>query len=447
MAVTQEIERLDNSAVRLTFTYKNEELRAEYNKIVGDFAKKLQISGFRKGKVPISVLESKMGKALLEDVLNMIIGNTVNDAIKSEDFPKDAEPLEYSEPQVEGEPHLDLSSDLVFSVKYDVMPKIDIQKWEDLEVEVDTADVTDADVDRELENVRERNAIVMDKDEGAEAAVGDVVTVDYSELSENGKVIYDTEREDFTFTLGSGRNIFKFDNEIIGMKKDETRDIKKDYPQDYDDEYLAGKTKHIRVKLTSLKRKELPGDDELAQDVDEKFKTIADLKQHIRKQLKRKLEYRLKELKIGAIFEKLRELNPAVLPESMVDAQVVSSFRQTLRGYRLSDQDILTTLKFKDYEVYSEPARRGLHSALIMSKLETDLDITITDEDFEKAYAEIAEDNGLSVDDVKNEYEQKNIEYLVSDIRREKLIDILFEKNKFKTGKKLKFLDIVPENV
>jgi trigger factor len=447
LAVTREIERLDNSAVRLTFTYKNEELRAEYNKIVGDLAKNLQISGFRKGKVPVSVLERKMGKALQEDVLNMIIGNTVNDAIKSEDFPEDAEPLEYSEPQVEGETQLDLSGDLVFSVKYDVMPKIDIKKWEDISVEVDTAEVTNADVDSELENVRERNAIVIDKDEGDEAAAGDVVTVDYSELSENGSVIQDTEREDFTFTLGSEHNIFKFDNEITGMKMGETRDIKKNYPQDFENEYLAGKTKHIRVKLTSLKRKELPDDDELAQDVDEKFKTIADLKQHIREELEKKLKYRLKELKTAALFEKLQELNPTVLPESMINSQIVSSIRFIFDKLGIPDQKILETLKSADYEKQSESARKTLHSTLITNKLETDLGITATDEDIEKVLAEIAKDEGISVDDIKSKYNEVDLTYIASDIRRDKLIDILFEKNKFTTRKKLNFLDIVQGNV
>jgi trigger factor len=449
VAVTQEITHLDNSAVRLTFTYKNEDLHAKYYEIVGGLAKDLQIKGFRKGKAPIPVLERKLGNALKEDVLNSIIGSTVNDAMKSEDFPKDASPLGYSEPEVEGKPELDLSGDLVFSVKYDVMPKITINKWEGFEVEADTAEVTDADVNRQLDEIREQNAIVMDKEDGEPAEKGDVVTLDYCELTEDGGEAPGTKREDFTFNLGSGHNTFKFDDEITGMKKDETRDIEKAYPEDFEDKDLAGKTIKLRVKITALKRRDIPGDDELAQDVDENFKTIDDLRASIRKNLEKGLELYIKNGKVGKIIEKIIEENPFSVPESMIKIEMASQIQRKLGRYNITGEQAYNIASRFENEEARVVAARSVQKILVTDKLKKDLNIEASDKDKELFYLDIANAKGKSVDEVKEEYikDMGSEAYLAEEIEEKKLADILLEKNTVKTGKKVDLLDIFARNV
>jgi trigger factor len=449
VAVTHEIIHLDNSAVRLTFTYGNEDLRAKYNKIVNDFAKNLQIKGFRKGKVPITVLERKLGKALQEDAVNAIIAETVNETIKSADFPNDAVPLQYSEPQVEGEPKLDLSCDFVFSVKYDVMPQVTLEQWEGLEVEVESIEITDPDVERELDLIRERNAIVMDKEDDAVAEKGDIVTVNYAELSESGEEIPASKREDFTFTLGSGHNIFKFDDEITGMKKDETRDIEKTYPEDFSDADLAGQAKRIRVTVTAVKRRELPDDDELAQDVDERFKTIDDLKRGIRENLEEMLEAQLKKIKVSRIIEKLIEQNPPPVPESMITMEILALLQQTVGPDKMKNVD---TARFTQQAMENEELRQGtirkLQAMLIRQKLIELLNIEVSDEELEKNYERIAESSGNPFGVVEERYEE-NAEakaILVNDIREAMVDDLLAEKNTSKAGKKVNFVDILQRN-
>jgi trigger factor len=444
VAVTQEITHLENSAVKLAFTYNNEDLRAKYNELVNDLAKDIQIKGFRKGKTPIPVLERKLGKALQEDVLNAIIANTVNDAVKKEDFPKDAVPLPYSEPQVEGEPKLDLSGEFTFSVKYDVMPQVTVERWEGLEVEVETAEVTDADVEYEVDAIRERNAIVMDKEDDAVAEKGDVVTVDYSELYEDGEEIPVSKRADFVFTLGSGRNFFKFDDEITGMKKGETRDIQKTYPEEFAETELAGKTKKIRVTMKAVKRRELPDDDELAQDVDETFKTIDDLKQNIRERLKESLREQLRKKKIAGIVEKIVEQAPPVIPESMIEMEMFDSLRQMVG---MIDMRNAGTSRFvqelaKD-EKFKRKTLKRLQAMLVVEKLLDQADIHVSDEQIEKWYEKIAETSGTSLEEVKENYERES---LVRNIKKSLLDDLLLEKNTIKTGKKVNCVDIFSEN-
>ncbi|MDR1256538.1 MAG: trigger factor [Spirochaetaceae bacterium] len=448
MALTQDITHLDNSAVKLTFTYSPEDLRAKYDEILRDFVKNLQIKGFRKGKAPVSVLERKLGKALQDDVLSTIIGNTVTDALKSEDFPKDAVPLPYSDPQVEGEPKLELENGLVFSVKYDTFPTVTVQKWEGLEVEVDDADVTDADVDRELEVVRGRNAIVMDKEDGETAAKGDVVTIGYCELGEDGEEIGGARREDFTFTLGSGRNIYKFDDEIEGMKKGDTRDIEKSYPEDFEYTELAGKTKKIRVTLTALKRKDLPSDDELAQDVDENFKNIADLRRSIRENLVKSLEARLYRQKVDNLLEAIAAQNPVDVPESMVKQEMFSMIHR-IYGRGMTDETLWKIIDdMPENSELKEQAVKKLKPSLVVGKLMTDLNIEVLEEDMEKMYGQLVEEGGQTMDEIRDFFNNNDESRatLEEDIKQRKILALLLEKNTIKTRKKVNFLDIFPEN-
>jgi trigger factor len=444
VSVTREITNLDNSAVRLTFTYKNEDLRAKYNEIVNNFAKEAHLKGFRKGKAPVSVLESKMGKALKEEALNTIIGKTVDDALKSEDFPEEALPLAYSPPEVEGEPVLDLSSDLVFSVKYDAAPVANITKWEGFEVEVNTAEVTEADVDLRLQEIREQNAIVIEKDDDDAAEKGDVVTVDYSELDESGGEISDTTREDFTFTLGSGHSVFKFDDELVGMKKGETRDIENTYPDDFEDTDLAGKTKKIRVTLTEVKQKSFPDDDELAQDYDEKFETIDDLRADIKESLETALTETLRKLKFKKIMEKIIESNPISIPESMIEQESYLRIRRMF-GDNISEESAYKMAETLTDEKTREENSVNIKTFMITVQLMKDLNIEALPEDRELFYADMAEAKGKPFDEVKEDYinSMGGEDYLNKGIKQKKFTDILLEKNTVKTGKKVNLLDII----
>ncbi len=318
VTVNKEITRLENSAVKLTVTIAQNDVAANYNELLAKYAKTIQIPGFRKGKVPVSVMERKYGEALKADAAGDIIEKALSEIFEE----IDEKPLPYSSPVLDGAPELDTDKDLTFSVTYDVLPKVEINSFDGIEIKVPDITITDADLNEELEAVRQRNALVIDKKDSDAAAKDDIVTVNYVELDENGGEIEDTRRQDFVFTVGTGQNIFKFDDDIIGMKKNETKDIVKTYAGDFEDKDLAGKTKNIRVTVTALKIRDVPAlDDELAQDVNEKYKTLDDLKADIRKNMETAVENKMKEFKSNTLIEQLVEKNPFDLPKSMVDAE------------------------------------------------------------------------------------------------------------------------------
>jgi trigger factor len=467
VTVTKNVERLEHSAIKLTLTVGKDDLRSEYDEIVANYAKSIQIPGFRKGKVPRDVLVRKFSEAFNAETLAHVMEHSVSETFADESFPPEDRPLAYSTPQADDEPaELDLEQDLKFSVTYDVLPTVIVGKWQGLEVTVKDAEIGEEDLARELEAIRERNAIVLDKDDGAEAVQGDVVTVNYAELalgepptsggqlSPAGEVIEGTERQDFVFTLGTGYNVFHFDDDVVGMKKGETKTFDKIYPEDSSDAELAGKTKKLRVTLTALKERRLPElDDDLAQDVDEKYQTLEDLKKDIRERLTKNLDNRRRDLRISAILEKVLEVTPIDIPESMIRIELDGRWRAMARQFN-ADPEQLTEMmnrseRGKDtiFEEWRPPAIKALQSRLIVETLIKERGYDAADEEVEAALERIAAETNSSLEDVKSYYSQDTMkEYVKEDIKEQKLYDLLLAENTIKPGEKVKYLDLLSNN-
>ena len=452
MTVTKEITRLEKSSVKLSLTIGKDDVRSEYDELLKEYTKTVQMPGFRKGKVPRDVLVRKFGEALKSEAMGKIIEKSVGEIFDDETFPKEDKPLPYSTPSVQDEPKLDFENDLKFSVVYDVLPSVKVEKWEGFEAEIPNVSITDDDLARELEVVRERNSIVLDKNEAEGAASGDVVTVDYWELDDSGEVLANSERKDFTYTLGSGYNVYKMDDELMGMKNGETKEFSKTYADD--DDSFPGKTKKFKVTLKVLKIKKLPDlDDDLAQDVDEKFSTLDDLKNSIRERLNKDLEKRLHNIKINKILEKMMENTPVDIPESMLRMELDSRWRNLARQLN-TDADGLYKMMGNSneraesiLEKWKPDAAKALHSRLIVETLMQDLKIEASDEELEK---DIEKQGGMgeaSPEEVKKFFEDERMrDYLKEDIKERKLFDILIEKNTLKPGKEEKYIDLIGNN-
>ena len=454
MTVTKEIKRQEKSSVMLSVTIGKDDVRSQYDDLLKDYSKSVQIPGFRKGKVPQEVLVRKFGEALKGEALGKIIEKSVGEIFEDESFPKEDRPLPYSTPSLKDEPKLDLDSDLKFSVVYDVLPEVKIAKWDGLEAEIPDVSISDEDLSRELETIRERNSIVLDKSEGESSNSGDVITVNYCELGDGGETVQGSERQDFTFTIGTGYNIFKFDDEVKGMKKGETKEFSKTYNEDFEDKTLAGKTKKLKVTLTALKSKKLPElDDDLAQDVDEKFKTLDDLKNSIKKRLDRDLENRLRAIKVNKLLEKIMESTPVEIPESMLRIELDSRWRNLARQLNTDANGLFNMMGNSQEKAESvidswkPDAAKALHSRLIVETIMEELKLEVTDEEMEKEFEKMAGESGAGIEDIKKYYSEERMkEAWRENVKENKFYDILLEKNTIKTGKKEKYMDLVGNN-
>ena len=451
MNTTKKIEVLENSAVKLTITVAQKDVEENYNQTLNKYAKSLQIPGFRKGKAPKSVLERKYGDALKADSVSETAEKALEQVFEDIDKnDKDNRPLPYAQPVMEKAPDADISKDLEFSVVYDVMPKVSVKHINGISIQEPQVKIGDAELNKELEEIRERNAMVVDKKDGEKAAKGDVVTVDYWEIGDDDAMVANTKREDFVFTVGSGQNIYGFDDDIIGMKKGDTKTIGKTWKKDDKDADLAGKTKKIGITLKALKLRNVPDlDDELAQDVNEKYKTLADMKADISKNLNKTLETKLREIKSNALLEQLIEKNPITLPASMVQAETQARWQMMARQFQIAPDQLEKMVgasgqKKEDMlKQWAGDSEKMLKGRLIVESLLKERNITVTPEDVEAEYAKIATGAGISLDEVKKHYaDASKKEYLIDDMKEQKLYDQLFSEIKITKGEKTTFEDL-----
>ena len=447
MKLNKEFTKLEKSAVKLTVTVEKSDVQETYKTILDKYVKNAQIPGFRKGHVPAAVLERKFSDALKQDALSEIIDKSLNEVFENE---KENRPLPYAQPVMEQFPELNLDSDLSYTVTFDVFPKIEVKDFSGITVKEPQVEITDKDIERELTAIQERNAVVMDKKDSETVAKDDIVTINYSELDENDKEIEGSKREGFVFTVGTGENIYKIDDEIIGMKKNETKQITKTYSKDEKDADLAGKTKKISVTVTSLKIRNLPAlDDELAQDVNEKFKTLEDLKNDIKRSLETAKNRKISELKNNSLLSQLVEKNPFDIPVSMLQAELDGRWRMMAQQFQTTPEQlekmIVASGQTKEgmTSQWAADSEKLLKSRIIVETLMKDRNISVTPEEIEAEYSKIAEDGGITVEEVKKHYEDpRSKEYLIDETKENKLYDEIYKEIKVSKGDKMSFKEL-----
>lgn len=448
MVANKEIEKLENSAVKLTVTVSKDDAKSEFDKLVNEYCKSAHIKGFRKGKVPAQVLLQKYGESIRYETSMKVIEESLKELFEE----IDQKPLGYAGPELVEDPQFDENADFTYTVKYDVFPEFTLGEYKGLTVEEPEVKVGKKEIDQELDRIRDQNSVVIEKEEAA--SKDDIVTIDYLELDEKGEEIEGTKREDFVFTIGTGYNLYKIDDELIGLKKDDEKEIEKSYGSDFENEELAGTTKKLKVKVKAVKEKQLPElDDELAQDVNEKFETLKDLKDDIKQRLEGELEQRLRSMKVDSLLEQIVEKSPIDLPESMIQAEIENSWRNFMYQSRMPEEQLLQILQAQGRtkeDLTSEwrpEAEKSLRTQLVMGKMIDAENIEVSDEDFEKEIAQQAEKSDMSVEQTK-EYLKNNQmeEYFKSDIRNKKLFDRLIELSEVKKGKKESYMDVMNKN-
>ena len=453
MIASKSIEKLEHSSVKLSVTVPSAESKKEYDSLLREYSKNVRIDGFRSGHVPTAVLERKFGDSLRLDAMGRIMEKAVEEALKEADPTE--QPLNYSTPSLDGDPDFALDRDFSFAVKYDVFPSIEVGDWKGIEVERPSVEIGPEDEARELADIRERNAIVVERDASAAAAKGDVATINFREIGTDGLPLPGTEREDFTFEIGTGYNVYKIDDEIVGMKRDEEKTIEKAYPADFEYSELAGKTVKLAVKLTKIKEKKLPAlDDELAQDVSEKYKTLADLKVDLRAHLEKRLADKLKQLEEKALVEGLLARSKTELPESMVAAELAMRFENLKRQMGIDTEDKLDRIlsysgKTRDglIEEWKPSAEKSITTRLAIEKLVEEGKYECTEAELEAEFARQAGESSLSVDEVKAEYEKRgSMDYLRDRIKEDKLMADILAAAKIKKGPKSAFVDLLKDS-
>ncbi len=450
---TKEITKLEHSAAKLTVTVAKEDVEKSYKTTLGKYVKQVQIPGFRKGHVPAAVLERKYGEQIKLEAASDLIDSVLNEIFQDEKEVANR-PLPYAQPKMDEMPAFDTAKEFTFTVTYDVFPSVEVKDLNGIEVKESQVTVGDAEVEEELKGIQERNAAVIDKKEDEKAEKDNIVTIDIEEIGEDGKAVEGSKREGFTFTLGTAENVYKIDDDIIGMKTGETKEVSKKYPKTEENKDLAGTTKKYNVTVKQIKVRNLPAlDDDLAQDVSDKYKTLADLKADILKNLNVAKDRKVKELKVNSLLEQLIEKNPIEIPASMLQAELNGRFGQMAQQFQTTPAELekMITASGQTKESFiaqwAGDAEKMLKSRIIVDSLMKARNVSVTPEEVEEAYKTLADSNGISVEDVKKHYSDPRAkEWFIDDVKEQKLYDELFKEVKVSKGDKVAFADLFKAN-
>ena len=445
MKTTSEVTLLDNAQVRMRVTVPGEDVRGEYDAIVREYCEHARIPGFRKGKVPAEVMIRKLGSSLTDQTRAQVLEKAVQEAFEH----AEQKPFPYANPEVKAEDPVEPGRDWTFEVTYDTYPKVELGPYAGLEVEEPAWKVDDEDIGRELRSVQEQNALFTDK-EPAVVAKGDIANIDYVEL-EAGAEKPATRRQAFVFEVGTGFNYYRIDDELVGMAKGDAKDITKVYPAEDENRDLAGRSVSLRVTVNSVKEKRLPElNDELAQDISEKFKTLDDLKADIRAKLEAAVKATLRSAAINAVLAKVVETSTIPLPKSLVEYQLDSMWRDYVRETRIDEQRLAQLLKEQGRDPaamraeMTPAAEQRAKLQLVISEISKREQIGVEDAEIEAEIGRLAEARRVEAKDLRENLAKNDLlDTLAGNLRLEKLYDHILSKSAVKTAGAKKVLDIL----
>lgn len=419
-------EKAEKSTVKISITLDAAEWSAAqtdaYNKTKGKYS----LPGFRKGKVPMRVLENTYGKGLFfEDAVN-------------EAFPKYYFEILGKEPSIEavGRPSLDVENigedGITLVATVPVKPDVKLGAYKGIKFEKVEYNVKDEDVDNALKRLQERNSRMVNVEDRA-AENGDTVVIDYSGSTGGVKFAGGTAEKQ-NLELGSNSFIPGFEEQIVGMKIGEERDINVKFPEDYHAEDLKGKDAVFHIKLHEIKKKELPEiTDEFIKDADgaesvEAFK--AETKKRMQEANDKRAERELEDKIVKAVTEKAETEIPDALVEHQIDNMVQEmEYRLMYQGLRLEDYLKYAKMSMEEYRKgYAEQAKELVKQQLVIEKIIAEEKIEASDEEVENKIRENAEAQNKSVEDYKKENAGRT-DYVKNEIVIGKLFDFLKSAN------------------
>ena len=392
---TTEVEK---NLYEIEFDVDSATFEAAIEKVYRKEVKKINIPGFRKGKAPRSMIEKMYGKGVFyEDAVNEIIPDAYESAIKESGL------------KVVSRPEFDIvnigEDGVVLKAKFYVKPEVELSGYKGIEVEKTVKEVTEDDVNAEIDRVRERNSRTIDVTDRA-VQNGDVAVIDYEGFCddvafEGGKA------EGYSLSIGSGTFIPGFEEQIIGHNIGEKFDITVKFPEEYHSEALAGKDAIFKIVLNGIKVNELPAlDDEFVKDVSE-FDTVDEYIADVKAKLVKKNEQDAENSVEAQIIDALVNALVADIPNAMFEAEAENLVRDYDSKLRMSGLDLTTYFKYTGQtleslrEQFMPNAQRQVKTRLALEKVYELEGIDATDDEIEAEYGNLATAYGLDVDKVK----------------------------------------------
>lgn len=391
-------EKQEHSVVALTIEITKAEFEAAKDKAFKKTGKNITVPGFRKGKAPRKMIEKLYGEGVFfEEAFNIIYPDAMEMAVeKSGIKPVGRADVDLGDPAEEG--------GLTIIAKVPVEPEVELGEYKGIEVEKETVKVLQADVKAELNRMAQRNARTETVERKAKK--NDTVDIDFEGFVD-GVPFEGGKAEHHELTLGSGAFIPGFEDQLIGTKIGEDKDVTVTFPEDYHEKSLAGKEAVFKCKVNAITVKELPdADDEFASEVSE-FETLAEYKEDIKKKLTEKKEKEARAKKEAQAVEKAVENATMEIPDAMIDTQVQSMMedfarRMQSQGLSLEQYFQFTGMDAKKMHDQMKPeALKRIQNSLVLEAVAKAENIEISDEKVDEEIAKMAEAYKMEVEKLK----------------------------------------------
>jgi len=423
------VEKTDKAnEVKLEFKVEAEKFDAAIQTVYKKNAKYFNIPGFRKGKAPFKMVEKAYGiQIFYEDAFNEVAGPAYEEGLKENNVEAVSKP-EIDIVQIEA------GKELIFTAVVQTKPEVKLGKYKGIEIKKIEYNVSDEDVEHELGHMAEKNARIVSVEDRA-VEKDDITIIDFEGFVD-GTAFEGGKGENYELTIGSNTFIPGFEDQIIGMKIDEEREINVKFPKEYFSENLSGKDAMFKVKLHEIKKKELPEiNDELAKDISE-FETLEELKASIRTKQEEQNAKRAKYETEDAVIEAVCKEAEVEIPSGMIETETDNmeqdiSARLSYQGMQLEQYlQMMGKTKQEFRDEYKEQAEKQVKSRLVLEAVAKESDIKVSEEEVSAKIKEMAANYGQKEEAVKDN--PQLIKYVEDSLKSEKTIEFLVSNAKIK---------------
>ena len=422
--MSMQVEKLDNNMAKLTIEVSADDFEKACNDAYNKNKSKISIPGFRKGKVPRQIIEKTYGPGVFyEDAADICIRNTYGEEL---DANKEIEVV--SRPEIEVT-QCEKGKSFIYVASVALKPEVKLGKYKGVKIEKVSTEVTDADVDAEIEKERRANSrtIVV---EDRPVKDGDITVINFEGFVD-GVAFEGGKGENYPLTIGSGQFIPGFEEQLIGAKIGEDVEVNVTFPEDYQAEDLAGKAAVFKCKVNEIKETELPeADDEFASEVSD-FDTIAEWKEDLMKSLTEKKVASAKEEKENKALEAAVENAEIVIPDAMAEfecEQMINDYAMRLSQQGLSiDQYLMFTgMDMDGLKAQMKPqAIKTIKSRLVLEAIVNEEKLEANDDEIDAEIAKMAEMYGMENDKLKESIGDREKELMSKDVCLRKAVELV----------------------
>lgn len=428
MSVTANWEKKEGNEGVLTINVAADEFEKALDQAFKKVVKDVSLPGFRKGRVPRNIFEKRFGvESLYQDAVDLVLPKAYSEAVDETGiFPVDQPKIDIEE--------IERGKDLVFTCEVTVKPEVKLGEYKGLEVEEESVEVTEEDVDQEMESLRQSQAELVLKEEGA-VEEGDTVVIDFEGFLD-GEAFEGGKGENHPLEIGSGQFIPGFEEQLIGKKSDEEAEVNVTFPADYHAEDLAGKEAVFQVKIHEVKEKEVPElDDDFAKDVDEEVETLEELKEKKKADLQKEKEQQAENKKREELIEKVTENAEVDIPNSMIETELdhmMREFEQRLQMQGMTMENYFQFSGQSEYELKEQmrnDAEKRVKTNLTLEAILEQEELEVTEEDIDKELDEMASLYNMEKDQLVGML-GGNADVLKEDLKIKKAINYIVDESK-----------------